>query len=421
MLKEKLKEILDENKQEELFNKIELPLVEVLADMEINGFNVDKKQLNNFSDMLSTRIMEVEKRIYQLAGEEFNINSPKQLGTILFEKLQLPIIKKTKTGYSTNVEVLEKLEGEHEIISLIMENRHLVKLKSTYADGLINVINPTTGRIHSSFNQTVTVTGRISSTEPNLQNIPIRTELGREIRKVFVSRDNRHTLIDADYSQIELRVLAHIADDNTLKDAFLNNQDIHKRTASEVFNVPMNEVTNEMRSRAKAVNFGIVYGIGDFSLGKDLKIPRKEAKKYIENYLKKYENVKKYMHNIIEIAKEKGYIETIFKRRRYIPELKSNNFMIRSFGERVALNTPIQGSAADIIKIAMVNVYNKLKDMKLKSKLILQVHDELIIDTYIEEIEIVKKIVNDEMINAVKLSVPLEVDLNVADSWYEAK
>lgn len=416
-----LKEKIEEYGQQKLYYDVELPLVEVLADMQIIGFKADREKLNEFSATLNKKIKELEQRIHHLAGEEFNINSPKQLGVILFEKLDLPVVKKTKTGYSTNVEVLEKLKGKHEIIELLMEYRQLVKLKSTYADGLVNVINQQTGKIHSNFNQTVTVTGRISSTEPNLQNIPVKLDLGREIRKMFIASDNDYVLVDADYSQIELRVLAHISDDPNMIEAFVNHQDIHRRTASQVFGVPMEQVTPLMRSRAKAVNFGIVYGIGDFSLSQDLGITRKEARKYIDGYLEKYSKVKQYMHDIVEQAKREGYVSTLLNRRRYVPELQSKNFAVRSFGERVSMNTPIQGSAADIIKIAMVSVYRELKRRKLKSRLILQVHDELIVETHKSELEEVKEIVKNQMMNAVQLKVPLEVDLNVGNSWYEAK
>jgi len=389
--------------------------------MEYYGFKVNVDALVEFSKELQEKIDVVTKEIYTLAGEEFNINSPKQLGVILFEKLGLPIIKKTKTGYSTDAEVLEELSDRHEIVEKILEYRQLVKLKSTYAEGLLAVINPYTGKIHSSFNQTVTATGRISSTEPNLQNIPIKLEMGRKIRKVFIPSDENYLLLDADYSQIELRVLAHITNDENMINAFLNNEDIHTSTAASVFGIPKEEVTPLMRSRAKAVNFGIVYGIGDFSLAKDLKISRKEARAYIDGYLDRYPNVKKYMHDIVEEGKEKGFVTTMFMRRRYLPELKSRNFNIRSFGERVAMNTPIQGSAADIIKIAMVKVHGELKKRKLKSRLILQVHDELIVETFKDEKEEVEKILLEGMQNAVSLKVPLVVEIKSGSNWYETK
>ncbi|ODM25256.1 DNA polymerase I [Acetivibrio mesophilus] len=418
---QKMDNILKENDQEQLYYSIELPLVRTLADMEYHGFKVNVNALVEFSKEMQEKIDVITKEIYSLAGEEFNINSPKQLGVILFEKLGLPIIKKTKTGYSTDAEVLEELSDRHEIVEKILEYRQLMKLKSTYVEGLLAVINPHTGKIHSSFNQTVTVTGRISSTEPNLQNIPIKLEMGRKIRKVFIPSDENYQLLDADYSQIELRVLAHITDDENMINSFLNNEDIHTSTASKVFGIPKEEVTSIMRSRAKAVNFGIVYGIGDFSLAKDLKISRKEARMYIDGYLDRYPNVKKYMHDIVEEGKEKGFVTTMFMRRRYLPELKSRNFNIRSFGERIAMNTPIQGSAADIIKIAMVKVHGELKKRKLRSRLILQVHDELIIEVFKEEKEEVEKILSEGMQNAVSLKVPLIVEVKSGNNWYETK
>ncbi len=420
-LYEKLKKQIEENNQNDLFYEIEMPLVEVLATMQLCGVKVDKDNLVEFQTMLSSRIDELTNKIYSICGVEFNINSPKQLGEVLFEKLHLPVIKKTKSGYSTSVEVLEKLRGTHDVIEFIMEYRHIVKLKGTYADGLLAVINKNSGKIHSNFNQTVTVTGRISSTEPNLQNIPIRTKLGREVRKMFVASDNDHILVDADYSQIELRVLAHISGDINMLDAFNNNQDIHTRTASQIFNVTASEVTSEMRSRAKTVNFGIVYGMGDFSLAQELGIKKSEAKKYIENYFTNFNGVKRYMEDIVETAKRDGYVTTLFNRRRYLPELNSGNFIQRSFGERVAMNTPIQGTAADIIKIAMVNIYKRMKVEKLHSRLVLQVHDELIIDAHKDELEQVKNILKSEMEKAVKLNVPLIADMNVGETWYEAK
>lgn len=416
-----LKKKIAENGQDDLYYTIEMPLIEVLADMEFRGFKVNKKELEEFSHKLDERIEAATEDIYRLAGEKFNINSPKQLGVILFEKLGLPVIKKTKTGYSTDAEVLEQLAGQYEAVSRILEYRQLVKLKSTYAEGLLNVINPATGRIHSSFNQTVASTGRISSTEPNLQNIPIKLEMGREIRKVFVPENEHYLLSDADYSQIELRVLAHITGDANMISAFKNNEDIHTSTAAGVFHVPVDQVTPLLRSRAKAVNFGIVYGIGDFSLAKDLGITRKEARRYIDDYLEKYPGVKQYMHDTVENGKKNGYVETMFNRRRYLPELKSSNFNVRSFGERVAMNMPIQGSAADIIKIAMIKVYNELSEHNMKSRLILQVHDELIIETYESERSQVEKILRDCMQNAVKMEVPLVAEVKTGKSWYETK
>ncbi|WP_411683087.1 DNA polymerase I [Clostridium thailandense] len=405
---------------EELLYKVELPLTEVLAGIEYEGFKVDTEKLMELGEKFKIEIDNMQKEIYEISGEEFNINSPKQLGKILFEKLDLPVIKKTKTGYSTNAEVLEELSDKHPVIEKIMYYRQLTKLHSTYIEGLKAVVDED-GKIHSSFNQTVTTTGRLSSTEPNLQNIPIKYEMGREIRKVFIPENDNSVILSADYSQIELRVLAHMADDENLIDAFINHSDIHTKTASEVFNVPINEVTSIQRSNAKAVNFGIVYGIGDFSLAKDLKISRKEAKNYIDTYFERYPGVKEYLDGAIEQAKEKLYVTTVMNRRRFIPEIKASNKMVRSFGERLAMNTPIQGSAADIIKLAMVNVYNELKDRKLKSKLILQVHDELILNVYNDELEEVKDIVKKEMEEVLDLRVPLEVDINIGKNWYEAK
>ncbi len=418
--KSKMESTIKEFEMEKLFYDVEMPLVEVLGYMEYEGFKVDRHKLEELKVAFSGLIENLEKEIYELAGEEFNINSPKQLGVILFEKLNLPIIKKTKTGYSTDAEVLESLKREHPIIVKISEYRQIVKLKTTYVDGLLHIINEKTGRIHSSFNQTITTTGRISSTEPNLQNIPIRLEMGRNLRKVFIS-DEEYTLVDADYSQIELRVLAHICEDENLIHAFLNNEDIHTSTASKVFNVPLEEVTSEMRGAAKAVNFGIVYGISDFGLSQNLSISVKKAKEYIENYFEKYPKVKNYMDEVIEKGKKDGYVTTLLNRRRYIPEIHAKNFVVKNLGKRLAMNTPIQGSAADIIKIAMVNVYRKLKDCGLKSKLILQVHDELIIESCESEIDEVKIILKEEMENALKLEVPLQVDLNYGKSWYETK
>jgi DNA polymerase I len=416
-----LEKIINGNDQNKLYYEIELPLVEVLADMEYWGFRIDTEGLRTLSVELESKISDLTSRIYYLAGEEFNINSTKQLGVILFEKLGLPILKKTKTGYSTDAEVLEQLAERHDIVSSILEYRQLVKLKSTYVEGLLNVINPGTGKIHSSFNQTVTVTGRISSTEPNLQNIPIKLEMGRKIRKVFVPSSEEYILSDADYSQIELRVLAHITADENMIHAFKNNEDIHTSTASQVFGIPKNEVTSLMRGRAKAVNFGIVYGIGDFSLSKDLGITRKEARKYIDGYLDKYPNVRQYMHDIVEQGKQMGFVTTLFNRRRYLPELQSSNFNIRSFGERIAMNTPIQGSAADIIKIAMVKVYKELRKRALKSRLTLQVHDELIIETHNGERDEVARILKESMESAAELLVPLSVEVKNGGNWYETK
>lgn len=420
VLNECIGDKIKENGQEKLYQEVELPLVTVLAHLEINGFLVDDNQLKEFADKLGEKIDALTNEIYMLAGEEFNINSPKQLGVILFEKLELKPVKKTKTGYATNADVLEKLRDKHPIVNFIMGYRQLAKLKSTYCDGLTAVVNPNTHRIHSVFTQTVTVTGRLSSTEPNLQNIPTRTELGREIRKMFVAKDG-YVLVDADYSQIELRVLAHIANDETMINAFRNNEDIHAVTASQVLGIPLEDVTKEQRSSAKAVNFGIVYGIGEFSLAQDLHISVKEAKAYIESYLEKYHGVRNYMESIKEQAKKDGYVKTMLNRIRYIPELKSPNYNIRQFGERVALNTPIQGTAADIIKLAMVRVDNRLINEGLKSKLILQVHDELIVEAHKDEVDKVKQILSEEMQNAMELNVPLKVDMSTGHSWYDAK
>lgn len=414
------KEKIESDGQAMLLYDIELPLVRVLADMEIEGFKINKDSLKEFTDNLTAKISGYELEIYELAGEEFNINSTKQLGVILFEKLGLKIIKKTKTGYSTDSTVLDKLMGSHPIIEKIIEYRRAAKLKSTYGDGLLAVINENSGKIHSSFNQTVTTTGRISSTEPNLQNIPMRREEGREIRKMFVPSNEENILIDADYSQIELRILAHMSGDEAMAEAFRSGEDIHASTAARVFGVEKDEVTPLLRSRAKAVNFGIVYGMGDYSLSQDLHISVKEAKAYIENYFEKYANVKKYLDTTVADAKEKGYVTTLFGRRRYIPEINATNFMQRSFGERVAMNTPIQGTAADIIKIAMVNVHRELKNAGLKSKLILQVHDELIIEAPKSEAEKAKEILEECMVKAASLSVPLLAESGTGESWYDA-
>lgn len=413
--------IIDDHNMDELFFDVELPLVEVLASMEFYGFEIDEDELIKLGKEYDYEIDCLTNSIYELAGMEFNINSPKQIGEVLFEKLNLPIIKKTKTGYSTDVEVLEKLKDQHPIVDNILRYRQIVKLKSTYIDGLLNLINKNTDRIHSSFNQTIATTGRISSTEPNLQNIPIRTEDGRRIRKAFVAKTPDFKLLDGDYSQIELRVLAHISNDPKMVAAFKNNDDIHQKTASEVFHVPLDEVSPVLRYRAKAVNFGIIYGISDFGLSRDLNVSRKEAKEFISKYLENYKLVKEYMTNIVNKGKEQGYVETLLHRRRFIPELNAKNFNVRSFGERIAMNTPIQGSAADIIKMAMVKVYNELKKRNLKSRLILQVHDELIIEAHIDEVNMVKELMKDIMENSIKLNVPLKVDILMGDSWYDTK
>lgn len=416
----KMEERLKETEMDGLFYHVEMPLVEVLGSMEYIGMKVDKDQLNELKDKFTKIISELESEIYEMAGESFNINSPKQLGVILFEKLGLPFIKKTKTGYSTNAEVLEKLRDKHEIIDKITEYRQIVKLNSTYVEGLLNIINPKTGRIHSSFNQTITTTGRISSTEPNMQNIPVKTEMGRDIRKVFVAAEGCK-LVDADYSQVELRVLAHMSGDENMIEAFKHGEDIHAKTASQIFDVDINDVTSKQRIEAKAINFGIIYGKTDFGLSQDLNIPVAKAKAYIESYFYKYPKIKEFMDDAVEKATQTGYATTILNRRRYIPEINASNFIVRNQGKRFAMNAPIQGSAADIIKVAMVNVYNKLKENNMKSKLILQVHDELIVEATEDELELAEKIVKEEMENAQVMDVHLDVDLNTGNSWYETK
>ncbi|HLR34540.1 MAG TPA: DNA polymerase I [Tissierellales bacterium] len=414
-----IEDLLKKYNMKELYEEVELPLIEVLGSMEFQGIKIDKSELEKLGEEYDKEIESLTAEIYELADAEFNINSPKQMSEILFEKLELPVIKKTKTGYSTSAEVLEKLKGQHPIIEKVLRYRQIVKLKSTYIGGYIDLINEKTGKIHSSFNQTITTTGRISSTEPNLQNIPIKTEDGRRIRKAFVAGSNDYHLLDADYSQIELRVLAHISKDPKMIEAFRENQDIHTKTASEVFNVSMEDVTATLRNNAKAVNFGIVYGISDYGLSRDLNISRKEAGEYIDNYLDNYEEVRNFMTDIVKEGKENGFVETLLHRRRYIPELKAKNFNIKSFGERIAMNTPIQGTAADIIKIAMVKVYNKLKEKELKSQLILQVHDELIIQVHKDEADEVTELLKDIMENAISLDVPLKVDIQLGDNWYD--
>lgn len=417
------KEVLEENLaktgMDKLMHDVEMPLSLVLYSMEKEGIRVQPDELKVYGEALTGRIAELEEDIYAKAGEKFNINSPKQLGEILFEKMQLPGSKKTKTGYSTAADILEKLAGEYPIVSDILEYRGLTKLKSTYADGLAAFIGEE-NRIHSTFNQTITATGRISSTEPNLQNIPMRMELGRKIRKVFIPKEG-YLFMDADYSQIELRVLAHMSGDEKLIEAYRMDEDIHRITASQVFHTPFEEVTDLQRRNAKAVNFGIVYGISSFGLSQDLSISRKEAAEYIEQYFKTYPKVKGFLDGMVEDAKENGYVTTMFGRRRPIPELSSSNFMQRSFGERVAMNSPIQGTAADIIKIAMIKVYRKLKEEGLKSKLILQVHDELLIETEESEVAAVREILENQMKEAAELAVSLEVDLHIGKNWYDAK
>lgn len=412
---------IDETKMTNLYYDLEMPLIEVLGSMEYIGISVDHKKLKELGEEFVLLIENLTKEIYQMAGEEFNINSPKQLGIVLFEHMGIPVVKKTKTGYSTNVDVLEKLVADgYEIANKIIEYRKIVKLNSTYVEGLETFINDKDGRIHSSFNQTITTTGRISSTDPNLQNIPVRTSMGRNIRKIFVSTDGCQ-LVDADYSQVELRVLAHMSGDEHMIEAFEHGEDIHRKTASQVFDVDIKDVTPELRSAAKAVNFGIIYGKSDFGLSKDLEIPIYQAKEYINSYFAKYEKIKTFMDEIVADAEDKGYATTIFSRRRYIPEIKSSNFMNKNRGKRAAMNAPIQGSAADIIKIAMVNVFNRLEEKGFKSKLILQVHDELIVEACEDEVKDIEVLLRDEMENAVNLKVKLDVDLNSGKSWYETK
>lgn len=418
-LVDKLRLKIEQNTQGELLSKIEMPLARVLARMETVGFAVNAQGIKDYGNELQAQINEMQSQIYQEVGYEFNINSPKQLGEALFEKLGLHHGKKTKSGYSTSAEVLENLRYEHPAVEMILNYRSLTKLKSTYCDGLLKVIAED-GRIHSNFNQTETRTGRISSTEPNLQNIPVRTELGREMRRFFVAREG-WVLVDADYSQIELRVLAHVANDQNMIAAFQNNDDIHRATAAQVFHMPEEMVTPIMRSRAKAVNFGIVYGIGAFSLAKDISVSRKEAETYIHDYLEHYSGIREYMERVVAQAKEQGYVETLFGRRRYLPELTSSNFNLRAFGERVARNMPIQGAAADIIKIAMIRVEDRLEKENMKSRLILQVHDELIVEAPKEEAERAAKILTEEMQNAVSLSVSMVADANIGQTWYDAK
>ena len=413
-----LSDKLTELEMMDLYREIEIPTMFALHDMEVRGIHVDSKALKEYGDQLVGRIEELQESIYKEAGEEFNINSPKQLGVVLFDHMKLEGAKKTKTGYSTSVEVLEKIEHLYPIIPMILEYRQLTKLKSTYADGLANFIQDDQ-RIHGKFNQTITATGRISSTEPNLQNIPIRMELGRLIRKVFVPKDG-YVFIDADYSQIELRVLAHMSGDQNLIAAYQHAEDIHRITASQVFHTPLEDVTDLQRRNAKAVNFGIVYGISSFGLSQDLSITRKEAEGYIASYFETYPGIKTFLDRLVTDAKEKGYAETMFGRRRPVPELASSNFMQRSFGERIAMNSPIQGTAADIIKIAMIRVKQRLDREQLKSKLILQVHDELLIEAAADEEEYVKTLLAEEMRHAADLAVTLEVDVQSGNNWFEA-
>ena len=415
-----LKVKLEEIEGVELFEQIDMPTVEVLADMQWNGMHIEEKELTEFGEILKDGLEVLTQEIYDIAGIEFNINSPKQLGEVLFEKMGLPVKKKTKSGYSTAEDVLEKLKSYSPIIEKILDYRQLSKLNSTYVEGLKPYINSKTKRIHSFFHQTITATGRISSTEPNLQNIPTRIEFGKRLRKVF-KPDEGNVYIDADYSQIELRVLAHMSEDKHMIEAFINGEDIHKQAAAKVLHKPQEEVTKEERSSAKAVNFGIVYGISEFGLGEQLGIGRKEAKKYIDQYLEEYSGIKKYMTEVVEEAKDKGFARTMFNRRRYINELSSNNYMVREFGKRAAMNTPIQGTAADIMKIAMINVYKELKKQKLKAKIVLQVHDEMMIEAPKAEKERVKQILKENMEKAAVLKVPLIAEISEADNWYECK
>ena len=419
-IKEKTEKELEKIECLDLFYNIDMPTIEVLSNMQWNGMYVDKIELEQFGKELTNKLDVITKIIYEMAGEEFNINSTKQLGEILFEKMKLPVIKKTKSGYSTDVDVLEKLKKEDPIIEQILEYRQLMKLNSTYVEGLKQYINPETKRIHSFFHQTITATGRISSTEPNLQNIPTRFELGKRVRKVFKPQEGC-VYIDADYSQIELRVLASISEDSHMIEAFKEGQDIHKQAASKVFKTPIDEVTKEQRSNAKAVNFGIVYGISDFGLGEQLGIGRKQAKKYIDEYLTQYSGINQFMDNIKEEAKEKGYVKTLFNRRRYIPELKSNNYMVRQFGARAAMNTPIQGTAADIMKIAMLKVFKEIEKRELKSKIVLQVHDEMMLEVPIEEQQEIQEIMKKCMESAADLKVPLVAEISEANNWYDCK
>ncbi len=409
------------NDQVALFTDLELPLAVILGEMEAMGVRVDTQRLEETGQMLLGRLAEIEKKIHEYAGETFNVNSPKQLGTILFEKLNLPALKKTKTGYSTSADVLEKLAPQHEIVEHILLYRQLSKLQSTYIEGLLKVVNKNDSKVHTRFNQALTQTGRLSSTDPNLQNIPIRLEEGRKIRQAFIPSEQGWLIFASDYSQIELRVLAHIAKDEGLMKAFREDMDIHTKTAMDVFHVEKEEVTSNMRRQAKAVNFGIVYGISDYGLSQSLDIPRKEAAEFIKRYLDSYPGVQAYMEDIIHEAKQKGYVTTLLQRRRYIPEITSRNFNLRGFAERTAMNTPIQGSAADIIKKAMIDMADRLKKENLQARMLLQVHDELIFEAPEEEIKILQKIVPEVMENAIELEVPLKVDSSFGPTWFDAK
>lgn len=421
LLSELLQDRLRDHQQLELYTSLELPLAAVLAEMEYNGIKPDMEMLEQLSEDMSFRIDKLEKQAREQAGEDFNLKSPKQLGTVLFEKLQLPVIKKTKTGYSTDVKVLEELEGKHPIISTILEHRKLAKLQSTYLDGLRPLVNPATGRIHTHFQQTVTVTGRLSSTDPNLQNIPARTEEGRQIREIFVPGEGYDCLMSCDYSQVELRILACIAKDRLLLESFRHGQDVHARTAAEVFGLPIDEVTGQMRTRAKAVNFGIVYGISDFGLAKQLGITRKEAAGYISSYFERYTGVKEYMDNIVQTARTQGYVATLMGRRRYLPDIRNSNFNLRSFAERTAINMPIQGTAADIMKLAMLRVAAALKEQGLRTRILLQVHDELVLEVPEEEKEAAAVLVRQAMESAVQLEIPLAAEVKFGRNWAQTK
>ncbi|MCU0645100.1 MAG: DNA polymerase I, partial [bacterium] len=403
-----------------LFDEVEMPLVHVLMDMERNGVSLNVKLLGNMSKELEHRLFQLNKIIYDLAGQEFNINSPKQLADILFKKMELPIIKRTKTGPSTDVDVLEALAKEHQLPRELLEYRQLSKLKSTYVDALPKLINPNTGRVHTSYNQTVAATGRLSSSDPNLQNIPIRTEIGRKIREAFIPVDDNHVILDADYSQIELRIMAHLSQDATLMQAFQEGKDIHRETAALVFKVAPEEVTDDMRRRAKEVNFGIMYGMGPYGLASRLEIPQEEAEMFIINYFASYPKIQEFMTQAQEFARKNGYVTTLLNRRRYLPDIHSDNRRVREFAERNAINTPIQGTAADLIKVAMIKIFNRLKEEKLSSKMIMQVHDELVFETPKHEIEVMQEVVRSEMENAIELSVPIKVDIGVGNNWLEA-
>jgi DNA polymerase-1 len=421
MISQKIEPFIKEYGHEKLFYDIEMPLPFIMDDMETRGIKIDLDALKEYGNNLNVMIKEVEQEIYSLANEVFNINSPKQLGHILFEKLSLPVKKKNKTGYSTDAEVLEELKEYHPVIEKILTNRQLVKINTTYVESLYGLIDNASNKVHTKFNQTGTVTGRFTSVEPNLQNIPYKQEIGRKIRKVFVPSNDEYVLVGADYSQVELRILAHISEDENLIDAYIKGLDIHSMTASKIFGTPVREVTSLQRTRAKAINFGIIYGLGEFSLAKDIGVTRKEAKEYIEEYLGQYPKVKEYMVKIVNFARENGYVETIFGRRRYLPDILSKNFNIRTFGERAALNAPIQGTAADIMKIAMIKIYNELKKNSLMSAMVLQVHDEILIDTHRTEIQLVKSIVKKSMESVAQLKVPLLVDVKEGINWYETK